>query len=241
MEEKSLDIVLVPLGLLLMVLYHTWLFLTILHQPKRTVVGLNALSRKRWVSSMMSDPNKNGVLAVQTIRNSIMASTLLATTAITMSSIIGVFVSSTTDTKTSALIYGNTSRLAFSIKYFAILVCFLFAFLCNVQSIRYYVHVSFMVSLPATRDESIDYITRSLNRASYFWSIGLRAFYISFPLFLWIFGPIPMFACCCILLSVLYFLDTTSSITRELHSHHMKHDDDLKMKDSVELSQLTLV
>ncbi|KAI3950703.1 hypothetical protein MKX01_030283 [Papaver californicum] len=182
MEEKSFDIVLVPLGLLMMVIYHTWLFFTILHQPKRTVVGLNALSRKRWVSSMMSDPNKNGVLAVQTIRNSIMASTLLATTAITMRSIIGVFVSSTTDTKTSALIYGNTSRY---------------------------------------RIESILHVI---------------------PLFLWIFGPIPMFACCCILLSVLYFRDTTSSITRELHSHHMKHDDnDLKMKDSVELSQVTLV
>ncbi|MCL7049864.1 hypothetical protein MKW94_029931, partial [Papaver nudicaule] len=67
------------------------------------------------------------------------------------------------------------------------------------------------------------------------WSIRLRAFYISCPLFLWIFGPVPMFSCCCILLSVLYFLDTTSSITRELHSHHMKHDDDHELKDNVEL------
>ncbi|MCL7026069.1 hypothetical protein MKW94_009876, partial [Papaver nudicaule] len=168
------------------------------------------------------DPNKNGVLAVQTIRNSIMASTLLATTAITMSSIIGVFVSSTTDTKTSALIYGNTSRLVFSIKYFAILVCFLFAFLCNVQSIRYYVHVSFMVSLPATRDESVDYITRSLNRAN-IWTDT----YVFLLLY---------FVKCAVFLGYM-----SSSITRELHSRHMKHDDDHEMKDSVELSQLTFV
>ncbi|MCL7021526.1 hypothetical protein MKW94_008165 [Papaver nudicaule] len=180
----------------------------------RKVVG--ALHSFRWPSN---EPNVMAIggplvrLALQTIRN-IMASTLFATTSITMSSTIGVLMSSTTDTKTSALIYGNTSRLVFSIKYFAI-----------------YVFNRLM----------IDYILGSLNRASYFWSIRLRAFYISCPLFLWIFGPIPMFSCCCILLSLLYFLDTTSSITRELHSHHMKHDDDHELKDSVKLSQLTFV
>ncbi|CAH1430074.1 unnamed protein product [Lactuca virosa] len=67
----------------------------------RTVIGLNAESRHQWVFSMMADPLKNGVLAVQTIRNNIMASTLLATTAITLSSIISVFVSSTSNTNSN--------------------------------------------------------------------------------------------------------------------------------------------
>ncbi|OVA14242.1 Protein of unknown function DUF599 [Macleaya cordata] len=106
------------------------------------------------------DPIKNGVLAVQTLRNSIMASTLLATAAITMSSIIGVFFSSSSNSSNSPtdLIYGNKTRLA----------------------IRYYVHVSFLVTMPTPRvggEESISYITRSLNRGNYFWSFGLRAFY----------------------------------------------------------------
>ncbi|KAK8586626.1 hypothetical protein V6N13_010214 [Hibiscus sabdariffa] len=299
MEEDKLDLVLVPLGLLLLAVYHVWLLRAVLKHPTRTVIGLNAESRHQWVFSMMSgidivgcresvieflgagitltlaevvirnriryfrnrdelyihldrnhnlnlvhdkkrmvhvlsmksmfqDPLKNGVLAVQTIRNNIMASTLLATVAITLSSLISVFVSSSSDSgsTTSKIVYGNKSHLLASIKYFTILLCFLVAFLCNVQSIRYYAHVSFLVTLPSSAGnvESVEYVARNLNRASYFWSLGLRAFYLSFPLLLWIFGPIPCFACCCFMSCLLYFLDTTSSFTRQLHRSSFKED-----------------
>lgn len=226
MKEKDIDYVLVPLGLGIMIVYHIWLVYTLLTNPRRTVMGLNAESRHQWVFSMMADPLKNGVLAVQTIRNNIMASTLLATTAITLSSIISVFVSSFSDSNHAAsqLVYGNKTPLLSSVKYFAILLCFLVAFLCNVQSIRYYAHVSFLATVPTFIDtrEPINYVARNLNRGSLFWSIGLRAFYFSFPLFLWIFGPIPMFVCCCIMSFVLYFLDTTTSFTRNLHSYSIR-------------------
>ncbi|XP_050236630.1 uncharacterized protein LOC126686557 [Mercurialis annua] len=225
MEEDKLDIVLVPMGLLLMVIYHCWLLFTLLNYPKTTVIGLNAESRHQWVHAIMTDPLKNGVLAVQTIRNNIMASTLLATTAITLSSLISVFVSSTSNSGNTAsqLVYGNKTSIVSSVKYFTILLCFLVAFLCNVQSIRYYAHVSFLVTLPTSmgKKECIEYVARNLNRGSFFWSLGLRAFYVSFPLFLWIFGPIPMFVCCFMMSFLLYFLDTTSSFTRHLHTQSM--------------------
>ncbi|XP_024030354.1 uncharacterized protein LOC21396458 isoform X1 [Morus notabilis] len=228
MEEAFLDLVLVPLGLLLFGIYHAWLFFTIRRNPRRTVIGLNAESRQQWVFSMMDDPLKNGVLTVQTIRNNIMASTLLGTTAITLSSLIGVFVSSSSKSgdKASQLVYGNKTLTLSSIKYFCILLCFLVAFLCNVQSIRYYAHVSFLATVPTWRGrkDSIEYVARNLNRGSHFWSLGLRAFYLSFPLFLWIFGPIPMFVCSIIMAFILYFLDTTTSFTRLLHSHTLKED-----------------
>lgn len=166
---------------------------------------------------------------VQTLRNNMMASTLLATTAITLSSIIGVFVSSTsTNTSaTSRLVYGNKSEFITSVKYFALILCFLVAFLCNVQSIRYYAHVSFLATLPTSggKKEAVEYAARCLNRGSFFWSLGLRAFYLSFPLFLWIFGPIPMCACCCLMSFVLYFLDTTNNFTRHLHCESFKETD----------------
>ncbi|KAF8022545.1 hypothetical protein BT93_F0151 [Corymbia citriodora subsp. variegata] len=228
MEEERLDYVLVPLGLLMLVVYHAWLLVTIVRNPRRTVIGLNAESRHQWVHSLMTDPLKNGVLTVQTIRNNIMASTLLATTAITLSSLIGVFVSSSSSSTAAAsqLVYGNQTAIMSSIKYFAIIVCFLVAFLCNVQSIRYYAHVSFLATLPTStgKKDSIEYAARNLNRGSFFWSLGLRAFYVSFPLFLWIFGPIPMFVCCFMMSFVLYFLDTTTNFTRELHCHTLKKE-----------------
>lgn len=221
-----MDFVLVPLGLFFILSYHVWLLYTIIYNPRRTVIGLNAESRCSWVSSMMTDPVKNGVLTVQTIRNNIMASTLLATTAITLSSLIGVFVSNMSVSASSELVYGNKTSILVSIKFFCILLCFLVAFLCNVQSIRYYAHVSFLATVPNFKDrrDSIAYVARNLNRGSFFWSLGLRAFYLSFPLFLWVFGPIPMFVCCCTMSSVLYFLDTTTSFTRDLHCQSMKEE-----------------
>ncbi|VVA33028.1 PREDICTED: transmembrane [Prunus dulcis] len=226
MEEEQLDYVLVPLGLLVFGTYHAWLLITILRYPIRTVVGLNAQSRRQWALSMMTDPLKNGVLAVQTIRNNIMASTLLATTAITLSSLIGVFVSTPSNSRSTAsrLVYGNKTEFLSSIKYVTILLCFLVAFILNVQSIRYYAHVSFLATVPTWKSQKdyMEYVVRNLNRGSFFWSLGLRAFYLSFPLFLWIFGPIPMFVCCCIMSCVLYFLDTSTSFTRHLHTNSLK-------------------
>eukprot|EP01018_Ginkgo_biloba_P025989 Gb_09351 [translate_table: standard] len=214
-EKYDLDYAMVPAGLLLLSAYHAWLLYRIIKYPTTTVVGINAINRKVWVETMMEDGIKNGVLAVQTLRNNIMAST-----SITLSSIIGVLVSSTTGSgAAAALIYGDQSRLVSSIKYFTILVCFLVAFVCNVQSIRYYSHVSFLISVPIGKHVpglSSSYVTRAMNRGSYFWSLGLRSFYFSFLLFLWIFGPIPMFVCCCILVSLLYFLDTARDFKQAL-------------------------
>ncbi|CAL9750777.1 unnamed protein product [Musa acuminata subsp. burmannicoides] len=211
MEEKSLDMVMVPLGLLLLATYHPWLLFTIARDPKRTVIGLNAQARERWVRAMMTDTTQNGVLAVQTLRNNIMASTVLATTAITLTSVTSVFVRLTTTTASaSVFLYGNESPAAYTIKYFTISLCFILAFLCNVQSIRYYAHVSFLVTTGEAGGVPADYVARSLNRGSFFWSLGLRAFYLSFTLFLWIFGPIPMLASSVAMCCLFFFLDTTT-------------------------------
>ncbi|XP_072956569.1 uncharacterized protein [Typha angustifolia] len=232
MEENHLDLVVVPLSLLVVATYHSWLLFTIIRNPKSTVIGLNALARKRWVATMMADPIKNGVLAVQTLRNNIMASTVLATTAITLASLIGVFVGATSASasspfsSSSSLVYGNKTTIVASVKFFAISLCFILAFVCNVQSIRHYAHVSFLLCIPASAAVSTSYVARSLNRGSFFWSLGLRAFYLSFTLFLWIFGPIPMLVFSLVMCCLLYLLDTTTEHTRGLHDSCHRDDPD---------------
>ncbi|KAH6804652.1 transmembrane protein [Perilla frutescens var. frutescens] len=226
MEQKQVALVVVPLGIGVLMLYHIWLILTIKRNPRRTVIGLNAESRRIWVSCMMDDPLKNGVLAIQTIRNNIMASTVLATVAITLSSLISVYVNNESS---------SSSSLS-SVKFSAVLVCFLAAFLCNVLSIRYYAHTSFLVTVPVFRDrkDAIEHVATNLNRGGLFWSLGLRAFYLSFPLFLWVFGPIPMFLCCCVMSFILYFLDTTTNFTRDLYNHSVIDDQDLESAAAVQ-------
>nr|XP_043608680.1 uncharacterized protein LOC122580474 [Erigeron canadensis] len=226
MENNDLDFVLVPAGLLVMVAYHFWLLYQIRHNPTRTVVGMNAINRRFWVTSMMEDTQKTGVLAVQTLRNNIMASTLLASTAIMLSSLIAVLMTggatghntntTSTDHHWIGLTFGEGTKLRLTIKFFSILVCFLVSFLMNVQSIRYYSHASMLINVPykkitnfTSHRLSAEYVASTVNLGSYFWSLGLRAFYFSFPLFLWLFGAIPMFVCTILLVFMLYFLDFT--------------------------------
>ncbi|KAL9330309.1 hypothetical protein ACSQ67_005312 [Phaseolus vulgaris] len=147
MQVQELDYVMVPLGLLVLGMYHVWLLYTIICYPSRTVIGLNANSRYQWVLSIM---------AVRSIENN---------------------------------------------------VSFLVAFLCNMQSIRYYAHVSFLITTHALKGKKdfTEYVAKTLNRGSYSWSLGLRIFYLSFPLVLWIYEAIPMFVCCCLTSFTLYF------------------------------------
>ncbi|URD97883.1 hypothetical protein MUK42_31276 [Musa troglodytarum] len=206
MEEKYLDMVMVPLGLLLQATYHIWLFFTIVRHPNRTVIGVNAQVKHRWLRAIMADPLGNGTLAVQTLRNDIMASTALATTAVTLASLISVFVSATTSTATSSLVYGNTSSV----------------------SVRYHTHASFLMSQPVAGPVSPEHAARSLDRGSLFWSLGLRAFYVSFTLFLWVFGPIPMLASSVVMCCLLFFLDTTTELPRAFHLSSFTVEEDVK-------------
>ncbi|KAL2921576.1 Aldehyde decarbonylase [Bienertia sinuspersici] len=225
MELALLDYCLVPLSLLVMVGYHIWLLHTIIKQPTETVVGIHAINRRFWVEAMMEDP-KNGVLAVQSLRNNIMASTLLATTAILLSSVIAVLMTSRRGVTAFDLGLGVASQMGFSIKFFSILVCFLMAFLLTVQSIRYYSHASILINVPFKKISSpylsVEYVARLVNKGGYFWSLGLRAFYFSFPLFLWIFGPIPMFCTSIALVILFFFLDFTVEF-RALPTNNVGH------------------
>ncbi|PKA56036.1 hypothetical protein AXF42_Ash015521 [Apostasia shenzhenica] len=204
MEKQLLDFILVPAGLAAMAGYHIWLLRRVLRHPTETFIGLNAISRRIWVQAMMEDPMKTGVLAVQTLRNNIMASALMASTAIMLCSLITVLI-------TGGSAAGNSMD---SIKFFAILLCFLLSFLLNVQSVRYFSHASILINVPVKSQwrptAATAYVAGAVNMGGYFWSMGLRVCYFSFPLFFWIFGPIPMAACCLVLIGVLYFLDIYS-------------------------------
>lgn len=193
-----------------------------------------------WLAGWLQESPKNGVLAVQTLRNNMMASTLLASMAIMLSSLITVLMSNQGGySSPGGFVYGDKSELMLTLKFFSILVCFLLAFLFNVQSIRYYSHASMLINVPLKNQQgqhshhhhyhlTVDYVGRIVNRGGYFWALGLRAFYFSLPLFLWIFGPIPAFVSCFVLVLMFYFLDVTFDYFRGVanasddddHHHH---------------------
>eukprot|EP00253_Pinus_taeda_P015752 PITA_15752 len=210
-----LDLVLVPTGLIFLVVYHVYLVYRIIKYPDSTVIGFENGNRIVWVQQMMKDMPKNTGLALSVISNNLSAATCLAGLSITLSSLVGTIVGTGKTSITTAtskglvneIIFGHKGAIMSYIKYGSVLVCFLVAFISHVQSMRYYIHVSFLISTPNSSVPAA-YIERAVIRGSNLWSLGLRAYYFVFPLLLWIVGPIPMFVCSVGMIPFLYFLDS---------------------------------
>ena len=63
-------------SVLLLGIYHLYLRQRVKRNPAYTVQAVNAMARSAWVERIMT--NEDGILAVQTLRNSTMAATFLA-------------------------------------------------------------------------------------------------------------------------------------------------------------------
>ncbi|GER39759.1 hypothetical protein STAS_16385 [Striga asiatica] len=206
-----LDVILVPLGLLICMVYHGWLWHKVRTQPLSTIIGTNAHGRRFWVAAIMKDNEKKNILAVQTLRNTIMGSTLMATTSILLCSGLAAVISSTYSVKkplNDAALYGAHGEFMVALKYVSILTIFLFSFLCHSLSIRFTNQVNFLINCPPDPIiVSPDYVSHLLERGFALNTIGNRLFYAALPLLLWIFGPVLVFLCFVTLVPVLYNLD----------------------------------
>ncbi|XP_074348547.1 uncharacterized protein LOC141687235 [Apium graveolens] len=208
-----LDAVLVPLAVVVSVSYHVWLWNKVRTQPLSTVVGINARGRRLWVSAMMKDNEKKNILAVQTLRNTIMGSTLMATTSILLCSGLAAVISSTYSVKKplNDTIYGAHGEFMVALKYVSLLVFFLFSFMCHSLAIRFINQVNFLINTP--QDDTMasvvtpEYISDLLEKGFTLNTVGNRLFYSALPILLWIFGPVLVFLCSVSLVPVLYNLD----------------------------------
>eukprot|EP00850_Spirogloea_muscicola_P015413 SM000117S25533 [mRNA] locus=s117:318992:320185:- [translate_table: standard] len=214
-SEALLDAVLVPPGVAALLAYHVWLAATVRRRPLATVVGVNHMVRRAWVHHIMRDNEKRSILAVQTLRNWVMASSLLASTAIGLSTAMAALLRSALDPVVrqalQSFIVGADSDAVIAVKFFCLLLCFLWAFLCYIQSIRYVNHVSFLVNIPVGPELpglTPDYVAKVLEKGSDFYTVGTRGYYVAFPLICWLFGPIPMLVVSLLMVGLLYKLDT---------------------------------
>ncbi|KAK4439153.1 hypothetical protein Salat_0250200 [Sesamum alatum] len=154
--------------------------------------------------------------AISVISSNISAATALSVISLTLTSLLGAWIgSSTTNNITSSYIYGSRSLSMVYIKYIAVLSCFMVAFACFVQTARYFVHANFLISMPNS-DIPVSCVVKDVIRGNNFWLIGLRSLFFATNLLLWIFGPIPMFLCSVIMVGVLMSLDRN---TTPLHQY----------------------
>ena len=79
--------------LLLYVGYHVKLYYKFRKDPLSTTVGHNHAARKLWCRMVMTE--HKDILAVQTIRNTLMSSSLLASTSLTLSAVVAAYLVNT--------------------------------------------------------------------------------------------------------------------------------------------------
>ncbi len=188
----------------LIALLANWLFVLIYYQylsrqtsrlPDSSVHTLNARIRERWVDMVMCNDNME-ILAVQTLRNSVMAANFMASTSILL--IIGT-LNLTEKAGQWALdwhLFGlaaNFSAELWQLKLSLLLLDFSIAFFCFSMAIRYFNHVGYMINLPSNaspEDGLFKHTCAYLNRAGRYYAFGTRAFFFSLPIILWFFGPL---------------------------------------------------
>ena len=207
------EIIFPGLAMVSILIYHVHYYFLVKHSPMQTAVGITRYLRTFWVETVMEQ--KRDILAVQTLRNWVMASSFLASTSI----LIGLgMLSYIFQHKSISELPFSYDLIMDSLKNFDILkilllfMIFSFAFFNFTLSIRYYNHVNFMINVPLDRDEmiTVGYVTTTLNLGMIHYTLGMRAYYLSGPFFLWLFGPIWMFLGSILLLIVLYKIDRTA-------------------------------
>jgi uncharacterized membrane protein len=187
--------------------------------PAYTVQGISAMARTAWVKRVMEEGRD--VLAVQTLRNSTMGSTFLASTAILLS--VGVLTLSGQGEKLKIAwdvinVFGSQHESLLPVKLIFLLLNLFGAFFFFASSFRIYNHVGYMINAPYAGREKVmspKVVAAQLNRACHHYSMGMRGFYAMVPLVFWIFGPVFLFVATVIVVMILFHLDRTPSKMEE--------------------------
>jgi len=205
------DVISFGISLLLLLGYQVFLRIRLRRNPLYTAQALNNLARTAWVENVMAE--RRDILAVQTLRNSTMAASFLASTAILL--ILGALSLSAQSDKLgeawhSLNVLGTREVSLWIAKLLLITLDLFVAFFSFSLSIRVYNHVGYLVNVPLTAGHkaiSPAHVAEFLNRGGKYYSVGQRAFYYLVPLVFWLFGPLFMVAVTVILIAVLFQVD----------------------------------
>ena len=206
------DLIALLLSITLLGLYSLYLRFRLRQNPHYTVQAVNRHARTQWVLSMMEDPQRN-IVGVQTLRNATMAATFMASTAVLL--IIGTLNLSGDANKLMNTwhvlnFFGSSHPGLWIIKLLSLVTDFFVAFFAFSLSVRLYNHVGFHISVPPggrTPHLNPQTVAVHINRAGYYYSIGMRAYYFSVPLVFWLFGPVFMLLATFVLIAVMYHID----------------------------------
>lgn len=212
--------------------YHVYWAYKIRQAPLQTYRGISRYLRHMWVESIMSG-KREPILPVQTLRNWVMASSFLASTAM----IIGLGLMSLlfkpehmTEVPFEFTLIFSRMKTLFLAKLMLLMVHFFFAFFSFTISIRYMNQINFMINVPIECDPMLTpkFVAHTLDLGMLHYTLGMRAYYLAMVVALWLFGPVWMFLGSLVLTFVLYKLDHCCALDYstagcDIKTHGMKY------------------
>ena len=162
---------------------------------------------------MVMSKDSKDILAIQTLRNSVMSTSFMASTSILL--IIGTLnisekVGQWALNWQSYDLAESYSTELWQIKLGLLLLDFSIAFYCFSMAIRFFNHVGYMINLPDDAPSNCGLSQQTcvyLNRAGRYYSFGTRTFFFSLSIILWFFGPYFLILAALVLIGGLAMLD----------------------------------
>lgn len=192
-------------------LYEGYIRWVTIRAPMKTARSAHAAIRSNWVKAVMSRSGTE-ILVVQTLRNSVMAASFMATTAVLALS--GTLTLSGVGNPENELWQsaraGSNESIIFAAKLFLLAGSFFVSFLFLAMSVRFFNHVGYLItgavgSVEPPRKQTL--ATAYLNRAGHLYSLGLRAFFSCIPFLAGLFSTFLMLPATLLLIFVLYWFD----------------------------------
>ena len=185
----TVDIACITIALLITVIYNGILMFMIRKHPSTVRHAMNQAARRAWTLDVMR--TNRDILAVQTLRNGMMAATLLASTSLTLASLVAAYLYKVGEDSGAWSLPDDTpiGHVNPVIKLFILLCLFMTSFFAFMQSLRSASTASFLIGIRADQPEcNPDRVADIVQWSALFYSFGTRAFVLSFVLLLWIFS-----------------------------------------------------
>jgi len=218
----TLDIVCTSCAVGLLLLYNVYYAIEVKRNPRRTNLGVNIKSRKRWTIFITKTPGQE-ILAVQTLRNSIMLSSFLATASITIVVFLGAY----------ALNDASKTTLR-EVQYLSLIALNVIAFLNMTLAVRNWSHIGFLLNSrdttsKVTMDEFIAPINHLTTAGTVHNTIGVRCYYLMAPVGAWLFSA-PAFLGCAVAL-IIFMCYADHAVTSGFH--HLGKENHNEIQDSI--------
>ena len=201
----------------IVLLYELWLAAVRRTRPGQLARAAHASLREDWFAAVSAQPGSE-ILAVQTLRNSLMSASMTASTAVL--GLMGSITLTAPSLRSSLAAAAGalplfTPRLALEL----VLLALLFSSLASsVMAVRYYTHAGFIGSMPTgsqARQRWAAAGSTYVRRAGLLYSWSLRNLMLIVPPLAYLLHPYAGPAAALLVVSVLYWFDRASALPPE--------------------------